>query len=232
MENKLKSAIQSIQSNVGAPERTLSGIAGSLVLFNALRKGKILQALIGGMLVFRGTSGYCPVNQALGRNTARKQQNINIKTQITVNKPISQVYQFWRQLDNLPLFMEHLESVNILDQKRSEWKARIPGVLPEGMSTLQWTSEIVEDEPNDRIGWRSLPGSAIENAGNVHFRDAGKFGTNVYAVISYQAPAGRVGEEIGRLFTPAFEKMVKDDLKNFKMHLEVPPTEKAPSWQE
>lgn len=215
MENRLKSVLQVKEKNVGSQERVISLLSGSVLMYNAFTKGKIIQGLAGGYLVFRGAGGYCPIFRAVGKNTTGKSQNVNVKAHITIKKPLTEVYEFWRKLDNLPLFMDHVEKVTVLNEKKSEWKVRIPGI-----GLIGWTSEIVEDEPNDRIGWRSLPGSAIENAGNVHFRDAGKFGTNVYAVISYRAPGGKAGEGIGKLFNPAFEKMVYQDMRNFKKYLE------------
>lgn len=216
METNLKSIFSGLNVNVGRSERIVSAVSGSILLFNALRRGKPIQTLLAGYLVFRGATGHCSAYQAIGKKSIDKVQNINIKTNLSINRPVSEVYTFWRKLENLPLFMDHLESVREINEKTSEWKAKIPG----GMGTIDWKSVIVEDEPNDRIGWRSLPGSEIETAGNVHFRDAGSFGTNVYAVISYKAPGGQVGETIGRLLNPAFENMVKSDLKNFKTYME------------
>lgn len=204
--------------NVGSSERLFSVIAGSSFMINALNKGiNIPKAAVAGYLLFRGITGFCPAYKALSENTAEmKGKNVNIKTTVTVKKPRNEVYDFWRQLDNLPLFMKHLESVNILNDKTSEWKARIPG----GIGTVDWKSEIVKDEQNERIGWRSLPGSNIENAGNVHFRDSEDSGTEVHAVISYRIPGGTAGKSVGKLFTPLFDEMIREDIKNFKHHIE------------
>lgn len=217
MEKDTNSTQMTISRNVGKNERILSGISGSLFMLNAIRKGSIPQGVAGGYLLFRAVSGFCPTYRLFGKKEEGfKVQNVNIRADITVNRPLEEVYAFWRKLDNLPLFMEHLERVTVLDDRLSVWTV----VLPGGVDTLTWTSEIVEDELNDRIGWRSLPDSDIETAGNVHFRDAGKFGTRVYAVISYRAPAGKLGEGVGRLLNPLFEKTVKKDLQSFRRYLE------------
>src|SRR5690606_34839167 len=98
-------------------------------------------------------------------------------------------YNFWRNLDNLPYFMEHLESVTVLDEKRSAWKARVPG----GIGTIDWESEIISDEREEYIAWKSLPNSQIENSGMVWFMDSGDHATELKVEISYQAPLGNVG---------------------------------------
>jgi uncharacterized membrane protein len=218
MKEKFIAVRNGLKTNVGTTDRILSLIAGSVLIFDAVANRKsIMEALAGGYLLFRGGTGFCLAYKTLGTDTLEHNiRNINIKSSITVNKPRDEVYTFWRKLDNLPLFMKQLKSIKILDDKTSEWKAAIPG----GLGSIKWKSEIVEDEPGDRIGWRSLPGSMIENAGNVHFRDAGKFGTEVHAVISYRAPAGKAGEGLGKLLNPVFSKIVKEDIRNFRRYME------------
>src|SRR5690606_29368582 len=88
------------------------------------------------------------------------------------------------------------------------------------LGTIDWHATIVHDEMNKRIGWRSDEDASVENAGTIHFRDAGKFGTELLAIISYVAPAGKLGEGVGRLLNPAFEGMVREDIKNFKRYIE------------
>ena len=208
--------------NVGKTERLISAIAGTLLLFHGLRRGKKLSEVpLASYLLLRGATGYCPVKQKLNltfnhNGVDHHPQNINIKTSAIINKPRSEVYSFWRKLENLPLFMKHLESVTVVDEKTSLWSAKIPG----GFGTIDWESEIVDDQVDERIGWHSLPDSEIRNAGNVQFRDAGPGQTELIAVISYEAPGGIIGENVGKLLNPVFEKMVKSDIENFKKYLE------------
>lgn len=208
--------------NVGKTERIISAVAGSLILLHGLKKGKSIPELsLGGFLLFRGATGYCPVSEALtGTRIGTHVPNINIKASIIINKPRNEVYTFWRKLENLPLFMKHLESVTVIDDKKSLWKANIPG----GLGTIDWEGEIVDDQVNERIGWQSLPDSEVWNAGNVHFKDAGTNMTEVYAVISYEAPGGVIGEGVGKLLNPVFEKMVQSDIENLKEYLETKPS--------
>lgn len=203
--------------NVEKSERIASATAGGLLLAIATQRGGFLKSLLGGYLLFRGVSGYCPGYEALEDKGVRtKPRNVRIRTSITVNKPRQEVYEFWRKLENLPLFMTHLKSVKVLTEKTSEWKAKVP----KGLGSIGWKSEIVEDETNKRIGWKSMPGSSIDNAGNVHFKDAGEFGTEVHAEISYHAPVGKPGEGVAHLLNPLFGEMVKEDVKNFKRYME------------
>jgi uncharacterized membrane protein len=217
--------------NVTVPERVVSVLAGTFLLYRALKKRNlgIINGAAAGFLLYRGLSGNCPAYGAMGKKKlADPVKNINIRTTVTVNKPRHEVYAFWRKLDNLPLFMKHLHSVEVLDDKQSQWKARIPG----GFGTIQWKAEITKDEDESLLGWNSLPGATIENAGKVMFKDAGENGTEIHAVISYRAPLGAVGEGVARLLNQVFEDMVKEDIRNFKRYIEtgeIPTIEGQPS---
>jgi uncharacterized membrane protein len=206
--------------NIGHKERVLSVVGGTFLLFDSLTKRDIsvTEALIGGYLLFRGATGYCPVHTAIENRPAREHSdNINIKVDLVVNRARMDVYHFWRQLENLPLFMGHIESVTKLSETLSEWKATGPG----GIGSLSWKAEIVKDEPGRLLGWRSLPGAAIDNAGKVEFSDYGPDGTRLHVVISYKAPLGVPGKEISRLLNPVFRDIVTDDVLNFKNYVEI-----------
>ncbi|GAB2770430.1 SRPBCC family protein [Rhabdobacter roseus] len=207
------------RTNVGSTERIVSLFGGACLLYDALTKEdtSVVEALVGGYLIFRGATGYCPVHSAIEERPAREHsQNINIKTRLLVKRPRQEVYDFWRKLDNLPLFMNHLESVTVLNERESEWKAKVPG----GLGTIGWRSEIVKEEPGRLLGWHSKPGAVIENGGKIEFSDLGEGGTEVQVVISYKAPLGVPGKEISRLLNPYFRDMVLEDILNFKNYLE------------
>jgi uncharacterized membrane protein len=174
----------------------------------------VAMLLGGGYLLARGISGYCALNEVIGRNSANKSASaMEITSTFIINKPREEVYAFWRNLENLPRFMKHLEEVHTLDERKSSWKARIPGDL----ATISWEAEILEDRPNTFISWCSLPGSSVDNAGEVTFRDApSKQGTEMLARISYRLPAGDAGSVAGKLFNPVVERLVKEDLRRFK----------------
>ena len=208
-----------LNTNVGGPERVLSVAGGALLLFDIISKKKtsLIQTIAGTYLLLRGATGFCLAYDRLGKKEVDfRTSNVNIRTSVTVNKPRDQVYAFWRRLENLPLFMKHLKKVVVLDESTSEWTAAITG----GFGTISWKSEIVKDDPGDTLSWRSLPESSVENAGKITFSDAWNAGTLVEIVISYHAPLGLLGEKAGRLLNPVFEKMVYEDVKNFKRFIE------------
>lgn len=128
---------------------------------------------------------------------------LNIRVSMVINRPRSEVYRAWRNLSNLPIFMEHLTQVNEEDELTSDWEMRIPG----GLGKLRWKAEIVKERQDEMIAWQSVEGSEIRNAGKVGFREAlGGEGTMVDVVLTYHAPMGKPGEKIAQLFTPMFKK--------------------------
>jgi uncharacterized membrane protein len=215
-------ATGSSKLNVGQAERIISVLGGTALAVLSVRKwdtfyGKAF-GVAGALLLKRGVTGYCEVNHLLKRNTAHKKAPaMEVKATFTINKPREEVYAFWRSLENLPTFMKHLESVEVLDEKRSSWSAKLPG----GVGKVSWEAVIQDEQPNTFISWSSLPGSTIDNAGEVRFVDAPRNeGTEVHAKISYRLPAGDVGSLAGKLFNPLVEGMIREDLRRFKSLLE------------
>jgi uncharacterized membrane protein len=222
------------QVNVSNFERGLSILIGAWMLYRGIKKlrkaplSNLIKASSGAGLLFRGISGYCPVYNHFEID-GNKTTSVNIRTTIVVNKPRNEVYAFWRKLENLPLFMRHLESVTELDNKRSHWEAKIPSDLV----TIKWDAEIVKDDENSLLSWQSLPGSTIENAGKVEFRNAlGDRGTELRIMITYRPPAGNLGTQVARLFNGMFEKMVKEDVTNFKQFIELKESLAVPERQQ
>lgn len=217
--NSSTGAKQSV--NVNKLERIGSILAGTLLIFkgfkNSSKKFQIPAAVAGGYLIYRGTTGHCDVYKMAGKHKLPDTvQNINIRTNVTVNKPRHEVYAFWRKLSNLPLFMTHLKRVDVIDDTHSHWEAKIPG----DVIKLEWDAEIVKEIDGELLGWNSLPHASIQNAGKVEFRDADEYGTEIRVVITYRAPFGDIGEGITSLFNPMFENMIKKDVKNFKRYIE------------
>jgi uncharacterized membrane protein len=139
-----------------------------------------------------------------------------VKKSITVRRTPDQVYRFWRDFSNLPKFMHHLESVQVLDGKVSHWRVRAPA----GMS-VEWDAEIAEERPNEMIAWRSLQGADVCNAGLVRFKSApGGRGTEVTVELYYQPPAGKIGRLVAKLFGEEPAQQVKHDLFMFKQVME------------
>jgi uncharacterized membrane protein len=142
---------------------------------------------------------------------------IHVLRAITINRPREEVYGFWRNFENLPRFMEHLESVEVLDGQRSHWKAKAPAG-----TTVEWDAETIEDRPNELIAWRALQNADVANSGSVRFKDApGGRGTEVIVELRYQPPGGKLGAIIAKLFGEEPTQQVASDLRRLKQVLEV-----------
>ncbi|CAD0007421.1 SRPBCC family protein [Flavobacterium salmonis] len=206
-----------LKTNVSTLERIAMITSGTYLLYKGLSEEKknIVKIGSGGTMLLRGLSGYCPIYDAVDHLKNDKASNVNIRINSLINKPISEVYSFWRDFENLPKFMSHLESVRPLSYTTSKWTAKGPG----GIGKLSWIAEIIKDEKDRLISWNSLPESSVKNAGKVVFRPTGE-GTEIIVTISYHAPLGIAGEGAAKLLNPYFEKIVKDDLMNFKTYLE------------
>jgi uncharacterized membrane protein len=204
-------------NNVSKMERILMLAGGALILCNGLKnKDKsFTQTSIGSAMLLRGITGYCPVYDVLEQSKKLKSNDINIKIISSINLPVAEVYNFWRNLENLPKFMTHLESVKNISDKTSQWTAKGPA----GIGTVTWKAEIVKDEKEKLLSWHSLPESTIENEGIVVFRSKENT-TELDILISYRAPMGGPGEVIANLLNPLFEKMITDDINKLKTYLE------------
>ena len=135
---------------------------------------------------------------------------------ITVNRSPDEVYRFWRNFENLPQFMSHLESVRVIDDRRSHWKAKAPA----GKS-VEWDAQITQDIPGELIAWESLEGADVANAGSVRFANApGGRGTELVVNMHYDPPAGPLGAVVARLFGEEPGQQVDGDLRRFKQVME------------
>ncbi|MBI1912743.1 MAG: DUF2892 domain-containing protein [Deltaproteobacteria bacterium] len=205
--------------NVGRTERWLSVLGGAFLAVRGLSKKNLSGAALaaaGGYLVYRGQSGHCPVYEGLGITTSRAATGLEFEDTITLNRPVNEVYKFWRNLENLPDFMEHLEAVKQIDNKLSHWVARIPGNIK-----LEWDAEITDERENEFIGWRSLPDSDIRNEGIVMFRKApGDRGTEVKLHFIYYPPLAGAGKGAIRLLDAITFRQIHDELRKFKQIME------------
>jgi uncharacterized membrane protein len=216
--------------NVGNAERLISVVAAAAVAAVGLRRKRLRPLLlpVAGSLFSRGVTGRCAVNRALGRNSARgdrvspvasirRGEGIKVEKSVLVHRPSHEVYQFWRNFENLPRFMDHLESVTVIDETRSHWIAKAPAG-----TRVEWDAVIHNEIEGQLIAWRSLPGADINNAGSVHFNpvagDADQ--TEVRVVLSYEPPAGKVGAAMAKLLGEEPSKQVADDLRRLKQVME------------
>lgn len=141
---------------------------------------------------------------------------IHVTKGVTVMKPRAEVYQFWRQLERLPSFMIHLQSVTALSANRSHWVAKAPGG-----TDVEWDADIVAERGNELLSWKSVDGSEIQNEGSVRFKDApADRGTEVQVELSYDAPGGNAGAAIAKWFGEEPSQQLTDDLRRFKQVME------------
>jgi uncharacterized membrane protein len=135
---------------------------------------------------------------------------------MTINRSPQELYDYWHQFEQLPLFMRHLESVHQTGPGRSHWKAKAPA----GYS-VEWDAQIVADTPGELIAWESLEGADVDNSGIVRFSPApaGR-GTEVRVQLQYRPPAGRLGAAVAKLFGEEPNQQIADDLRRFKQVME------------
>lgn len=147
-----------------------------------------------------------------GREAA---QEVQVTEAVTVNRPIEQVYGFWKRFENFPRFMRHLDAVET-SGRRSHWRAAGPGGIK-----VEWDAELVEDVENERVSWRTLPGSTVDHHGSVRFvRAPGLRGTEVRVHLHYSPPAGQIGRGLAWLLGSDPEGLIREDLRRFKQLLE------------
>jgi uncharacterized membrane protein len=219
---------QAPRINVGDTERLLSILGGAaLSLFGLSRRslGGLGLAAVGGSLIYRGTTGDCPYYRSLGVSTAlpigsatsvRAGHGVKVEESITINRDAATLWRFWRKLENIGRFMQHLERVEEIDERRSRWTACGPlGVK------LEWEAEIINEKENELIAWRSVDNSQVDTAGSVHFRELphGR-GTDMRVVFKYDAHAAQLAAPLARLLGQSPRQHIHEDLRRFKQVME------------
>jgi uncharacterized membrane protein len=165
-------------------------------------------------LDLRGTEQLAQARKVHSRDVM-DERGTHVHRTITVERPVHEVYAFWRDFTNLPQFMEHLESVELLEGGRSRWRAKAAGVAP-----VEWEAELIEDRENERLSWRSVGTKVLYNAGTVHFSSTHDGGTVVTVEMQYAPTGGLIGSAVLKLFRKQPSQQVGDDLRRFKQVLE------------
>jgi uncharacterized membrane protein len=224
---------QQSYENVGLIERLVSVAAGAVLASFGLGRRSIpglLAAGMGGMMVYRGATGHCPMYGAMGLDTAHEQgertaedeiaeHGIHIEQSFLINRSAEELYQFWRNFENLPKFLTHIDRIEVQGDRRSHWVARLSRLAG---GNIEWDAEITRDEPNSLIAWRSLSGSDIDTVGEVRFSNAmGDRGTKMHVVMNFVPPASAVAGMFPTLFNKATRRMMRTDLGRFKALMEV-----------
>lgn len=212
------------EPNINGTERTLSMLGAPVAAYLGIKRGGLIGAALGlaaAELAIRGLTGRSPLYRALGRDTSFDVEDLMtegvwVGKIITVARPVEELYSFWRNFSNLPRFMTHLDSVTEIGDRRSHWVVEGPlGIR------LSWDSEIIDEEPNKLIVWRSVPGTGIATAGHVRFHTLTENkGTEISVVLGYVPPAGPLGEKLAELLSMGADAIVEENLACFKQLME------------
>jgi uncharacterized membrane protein len=231
------------ETNVAEVERWASSLGGAALTAYAVKQLKdrspvgVPLAAAATALIYRGATGHCPIYAAARINTAAGpadarvalsgRRGINVEEVVTINRSPAELYRFWRNVEQLPLFMQHVLAVKQLDERRSHWVARGPAGR-----TVEWDAEVINEIPNELIGWRTLHHADVISAGSVRFMSArGGRGTEVRARLQYNPPGGKVGSAIARMFGEEPSQTIHEDLRRFKQLMEageIPTTDGQP----
>lgn len=212
---------QGTTTDLMTSERSVFGGLGIAMLVLSLGSrsavGKLILGTAGAALGYVALKGENPVAPALKIESAGDPGEILVREAVTIGKPAAELYAVWRDLKNLPRLMSNVESVEVLDDKRSKWTVK----APLGRS-VGWEAELTAQEPGQRLAWQSLPGAVIDNSGEVLFRPApGGRGTEVVVRLTYKPPLGSTGAVLARLFGKEPSQEIRDDLARFKAEQEL-----------
>jgi uncharacterized membrane protein len=151
-----------------------------------------------------------------GGNGVSGPGKLQIKSAITISRSPEELYRFWRNFENLPQIMYHLESVRNTSDKRSHWVAKGPMD-----KQVEWDSEITEDRPGELIAWRTLPGAEVQHGGTVSFAPAtGGRGTIVRVEMEYRSPGGVLGAAVAKMMHREPGQELHDSLRYFRQYME------------
>jgi uncharacterized membrane protein len=202
-------------------ERLGSLIVGGALVLAGLSQRSLLRTLLtvsGGSLVYHGVMGDKSLqNKLMETTTGLLASSIRVEKTVTIqNKSPEELYSFWHDFENLPTFMNNLQSVQIVNQTRSHWVANAPLG-----HKIEWDTEMLIDRPNELITWASATGADIDNSGSVRFTPAypGR-GTEVKLVLEYSPPGGTITDAIAKVFNKSPEQQIVEDLRHFKMLME------------
>jgi uncharacterized membrane protein len=227
--------------NVNDQERMISGGVGAMLTLLGISRRSIpglVMAGIGGSLIYRAATGHCHLYEALGIDSNQRatdgappeayfNRSIQVSHSFSINRTPEDLYAYWRKLENLPSILSYLESVTVIDERKSHWVAKGPLDM-----SWEWDAEIINDEPNRLIAWRSLGNADVDNAGSVTFIGGPEGrGTEVKVTIDYIPTGGRFGQIIAKALGRDPSAEIREGLRDFKRFMETgetPTTEGQP----
>jgi uncharacterized membrane protein len=199
----------------------MSGLLAAYVLTRRVRKlhgaGKVLALASGALFIKRAATGHSAVYEKLGVSSAGLDHGagINVERSITIGRPREEIYEFLRDLSNLPLIFTHMASVSVRPDEITHWVVEGPG-----NTKVEWDVRLINERKNEYIAWRSTEDASVQEAGSVHLRDAGDLGTEVRVKFRYTPPAGGAGFAAAKLLNPLTSAQVGADLRNLKQLIE------------
>jgi uncharacterized membrane protein len=206
-------------------KRAIPIVGSGLVLFGMARRTplSVILAALGGGMIYEGLQH---LNRANGKvyekgmptqMTVAHNQGIRVEEAVIIKRSPEDLYRFWRNFENLPRVMRYLESVRVITPTRSHWVAKAPAG-----QTVAWDAEIISEKENERIGWRSMEGAIVPNAGSVHFSPAPSGIAAIVRVnLMYSPPGGQIGDAFAKAFGTSPSTTVAEDLRRFKSMMEM-----------
>ena len=213
-------AMQAHDINVGQTKRMISAVAGGALIAYGLSRmslGGLFIAAAGGAVAYRGFRGHADQRGRAAVGARRNVGNLGVKIdeEIVVDTPPQRVYAVWRNLENLPRLLSHVERVEVLDPTRSRWTVKGPAG-----ARVSWDAELINDKPGEVIAWRTTDSQLVNHAGSVTFEPAGEGKTRARVSLQYDPPGGRFGHAVASLVSADAGSQVANDLAEFKRALE------------
>ena len=212
-----------LERDVWSPgARLAAGGAGlGLALVATRRGGPLLGSaavLAGGALATRALTNR-PLSRWLDLGTDRHM--IDVRHSLIIRAPRSRVFRMLSQLDRLPGLLDDVVSVQLApdDAHRSSWTVAGPAGL-----AMTWEVELTRVEPDQRLAWKTLPGSQIEHTGTVELEPVGASAgaTRVRVRLSYNPPGGALGRLVAGLVGAGPRRRLERDLVRIQAALEQP----------
>lgn len=208
---------QKSDSTPSDTERWASLIGGGAMVLLGLKQGSlrgVLTAIAGGSLAYHGVQSQKSlpdtVSEAVGID-----KTIRVEKTVTINKSAEELYNYWHNFEQLPTFMKHIESITVIDLRRSHWIAK----APLGQK-IEWDANILDDRPNELIAWASIDEADIDHSGFIRFKPVGDRGTEVKVVTEYNPPGGILGAAFAKILGEEPEQQIGDELNRFKQLME------------
>jgi uncharacterized membrane protein len=191
----------------GHVQRWLPVVAAGALAAYALQRGLRRRRPVKG-------TGFIADRYSDTRRQLGGSRGIHVEHSVLIHKRAAQLFRYWRDFENLPKFMEHLESVSVREEGISHWIAKGPAGI-----NVEWDAQIINELEDKLIAWQSLKGSDVATAGSVTF-DENEQGTVVHVHMQYNPPGGKLGAAIAFAFGEEPNIQVQEDLRRFKWLME------------